>query len=262
MMTPFIAALLGLGINQGAYTAEVVRAGHAVGRRRADRGGQVDRHDAAAALRRIVLPQAMRVIIPPVGNEFIGMVKLTSLASVIQYPDILHSAQNIYYANARDRAADRRGVWYLGVVTVLSLGQMRSSAASRAGRVRRQIAAAPDAALPKARGRCMSGAPPARWCAPPSTSASATTRPCAASTSTVRPARCCASSARPARARARFCAASTSSRSIDAGAIWVDGELVGFRVVGDKLAPARRREIAASAEKSAWCSSASTCSRT
>src|SRR5438094_56050 len=53
------------------------------------------------ALRRIILPQAMRVVIPPLGNEFIGMVKATSLASVIQYPELLHNAENIYYANSR-----------------------------------------------------------------------------------------------------------------------------------------------------------------
>ena len=41
------------------------------------------------AIRRIILPQAMRVVLPPLGNEFIGMVRATSLASVIQYPEVL-----------------------------------------------------------------------------------------------------------------------------------------------------------------------------
>ena len=101
-MTPFLSALLGLGINQGAYTSEVMRAGmlsvdagqyeaaQAIGMSRAAR------HCAASSL-----PQAMRVVIPPLGNEFIGMVKTTSLASVIQYPEVLHNAENIYYANSR-----------------------------------------------------------------------------------------------------------------------------------------------------------------
>jgi len=78
------------------------------------------------ALRRIILPQAMRIIIPPVSNEFIGMVKMTSLASVIQYSELLHNAQNIYYANARVmELLIVAGIWYLAVVTILTFGQSR-----------------------------------------------------------------------------------------------------------------------------------------
>ena len=77
-------------------------------------------------LRRIVIPQAMRVIVPPIGNEWIGMVKLTSLASVIQYSEILHSAQNIYYANARViELLIVASIWYLLIVTVMSILQSR-----------------------------------------------------------------------------------------------------------------------------------------
>jgi polar amino acid transport system permease protein len=126
VMTPFLAALLGLGINQGAYTSEVVRAGLLS----VDTG----QYEAAKsigmpklqALRRVILPQAMRVIVPPIGNELIGMVKLTSLASVIQYAEMLHNAENIYYANARViELLMVAGVWYLVIVTVLSLLQSR-----------------------------------------------------------------------------------------------------------------------------------------
>jgi len=124
VMTPFVATLLGLGMNQGAYTAEVVRGGIL----------SVDQGQTEAArsigmtrlktLRRIVLPQAMRVIIPPVGNEFISMVKLTSIASVIQYSEILRNAQTIYYANARViELLIVAAIWYLAVVTVLQTGQ-------------------------------------------------------------------------------------------------------------------------------------------
>ena len=126
LMTPFVAALLGLSINQGAYTAEVVRAGLLS----VDTG----QYEAAKsigmpslqALRRVILPQAMRVIIPPVGNEFISRVNMTSLASVIQYSELLHNAQNLYYANARVmELLIVAGIWYLAVVTVLSFGQSR-----------------------------------------------------------------------------------------------------------------------------------------
>jgi polar amino acid transport system permease protein len=125
VMTPFFAALLGLGINQGAYTSEVMRAGML-----SVDAGQYEAAQAIGmgrlrALRRIILPQAMRVVIPPLGNEFIGMVKATSLASVIQYPEVLHNAENIYYANSRViELLIVAGLWYLLVVSILTPLQM------------------------------------------------------------------------------------------------------------------------------------------
>ncbi len=124
VMTPFVATLLGLGLNQGAYTAEVVRSGILsvdAGQTEAAKSIGMTR---LTALRRIVLPQAMRVIIPPVGNEFVSMVKLTSVASVIQYSEILRNAQTIYYANARVmELLIVAAAWYLAVVTILQIGQ-------------------------------------------------------------------------------------------------------------------------------------------
>jgi polar amino acid transport system permease protein len=126
VMTPFLAALLGLGIAQGAYTSEVVRAGLLsvdTGQYEAAKSIGMPR---LQALRRVILPQAMRVIVPPIGNELVGMVKLTSLASVIQYAEMLHNAENIYYANARViELLMVAGIWYLVVVTVLSFMQSR-----------------------------------------------------------------------------------------------------------------------------------------
>jgi polar amino acid transport system permease protein len=125
IMTPFLSALLGLGINQGAYTSEVVRAGLL-----SVDSGQYEAASAIGmgrmrALRRIILPQAMRVVIPPLANEFIGMVKATSLASVIQYPEVLHNAENIYYANSRViELLIVAGLWYLLVVSILTPLQM------------------------------------------------------------------------------------------------------------------------------------------
>ncbi len=125
IMTPFWAALIGLGLNQGSYTAEIIRAGMLS----VDSG----QYEAAKtigmtrlkALRRIVLPQAMRVVIPPLGNEFILMVKTTSLASVIQFSELLYSASSIYYANARVvELLLVAGAWYLVAVSVLTLLQI------------------------------------------------------------------------------------------------------------------------------------------
>jgi len=125
VMTPIVAALLGLGINQGAYTSEVMRAGLLsvdIGQYEAAQAIGMGR---LRALRRIILPQAMRVVIPPLGNEFIGLVKATSLASVIQYPEVLHSAENIYYANSRViELLIVAGLWYLLVVSLLAPLQM------------------------------------------------------------------------------------------------------------------------------------------
>ncbi|WHS30073.1 amino acid ABC transporter permease [Brucella sp. NM4] len=126
IMTPFVATLLGLGIQQGAFTAEVVRAGLLSVDKGQYEAAQTIGMTRLKLLRRIIMPQAMRVIVPPVGNEFIGMVKLTSLASVIQYAEILHSAQNIYYANSRVvELLIVAAFWYLIVVTILSLIQGR-----------------------------------------------------------------------------------------------------------------------------------------
>ena len=134
VITPFMATLLGLGINQGAYTAEVVRAGIQsvdTGQVEAARSIGMTR---LVLLRRVVLPQAMRVIIPPVGNEVVGMVKLTSVASVIQYAEVLHNAQTIYYANARViELLIVAAFWYLAVVTVLNVGQAWLERAFAAG---------------------------------------------------------------------------------------------------------------------------------
>lgn len=125
VMTPFLSALLGLGINQGAYTSEVIRAGIISVDTGQYEAAQAIGMGRLQALRRIIFPQAMRVVTPPLSNEFIGMVKATSLASVIQYPEVLHSAENIYYANSRViELLIVAGLWYLLVVSILTPLQM------------------------------------------------------------------------------------------------------------------------------------------
>jgi polar amino acid transport system permease protein len=124
VMTPWVATLLGLGINQGAYTAEVVRSGILSVDSGQTEAAQSIGMTRLTTLRRVVLPQAMRVIIPPVGNEVVSMVKLTSIASVINFSEILRNAQTIYYANNYViELLFVAAIWYLAVVTVLSIGQ-------------------------------------------------------------------------------------------------------------------------------------------
>jgi len=125
VMTPFVAALLGLGIQQGAYTAEVVRSGILSVDRGQMEAAQSIGMTKLRAMLTIVLPQAMRVIVPPIGNETIGMVKLTSLASVIQYSEVLRTVGDVYYANSRViELLIVAGFWYLLVVSILTPLQM------------------------------------------------------------------------------------------------------------------------------------------
>jgi polar amino acid transport system permease protein len=124
VMTPFLAALLGLGINEGAYMAEIVRAG--IGS--VDEGQTEAAHalgmSSAKTMRRIVLPQAMRVIVPPTGNEFINMLKTSSLAYAIQFPEMLQSAVKIYSNNLQViELLFTISLWYLILTTVFSIFQ-------------------------------------------------------------------------------------------------------------------------------------------
>lgn len=124
VITVFVASLLGLGLNEAAYMAEIVRAGI-----QSVDGGQGEAAGAlgltrAQALRRVVLPQAMRVIIPPTGNQTISMLKMTSLVVVIAYSELLTSAQRIYSANFQPiPLLIVAALWYLALTSVLSIGQ-------------------------------------------------------------------------------------------------------------------------------------------
>ncbi|SFU11322.1 amino acid ABC transporter permease [Arthrobacter sp. ov118] len=124
VITPIVAATLGLGLNEAAYMSEVVRAGILS----IDKG----QREAAASLgyrpaqlmRHIVLPQAMRVIIPPSSNEVIGMLKATSLVSVIGAADLLTRAQSISSSNFKIiELLFVASLWYIVATTVASIGQ-------------------------------------------------------------------------------------------------------------------------------------------
>lgn len=124
LMTSFTAAILGLALTESAYAAEMIRAGiMAVPR------GQVE---AAAALgipgrkvmARIVLPQAIRIVLPPIGNDLISMLKFTSLVSVLATPDLLYSAQMIYSRNYQTiPLLIVATLWYLVLTTVFTVIQ-------------------------------------------------------------------------------------------------------------------------------------------
>lgn len=124
LITAPVAALLALGLNEMAYAAEIVRGGITA----------VDRGQTEAAfslglspsrtLRRIVLPQAMRVIVPPMGNEVITMLKTTALVSVIAGQDLMTVLQRIYSQNYQViPLLVVASIWYLALTSLLSIPQ-------------------------------------------------------------------------------------------------------------------------------------------
>lgn len=124
LITPFVAALLGLALNEGAYMSEIVRGGILS----VDHG----QNEAAAALgmrspaimRRIVLPQAMRVIVPPTGNQVISMLKSTALVSVTSTAELLFTVQQVYNQNFQTiPLLIVASLWYLIITSILSVGQ-------------------------------------------------------------------------------------------------------------------------------------------
>ncbi|WP_232304620.1 amino acid ABC transporter permease [Microbacterium sp. XT11] len=124
VITPFIAALLGLGINEGAYMSEIFRAGIEAVDRGQTEAGLASGMTPMQTMRHVVLPQALRVITPPTGNQAIGMLKTTSLVSVIAAQDLLTSVQRIYATNYQ--IIDLlivACVWYLLLTTVATIGQ-------------------------------------------------------------------------------------------------------------------------------------------
>lgn len=129
VVTPLLAAILGLGLNEGAYLSEIIRAGIlsvSTGQREAATSVGMTRYQS---FRRIIFPQAMRVIIPPTGNETIGMLKSTSLVSVIALSDLMYSAQSIYSRTFEVIPLLLTvSIWYLVLTSILTAFQTRIEA--------------------------------------------------------------------------------------------------------------------------------------
>ena len=120
----FLAAFIALTLNEAAYMSEIIRAGLLSVDPGQELAGRALGMTRPRILRRIVVPQAVRIIIPPAANEFITLLKLTSLASVISLYELLGAAtvrasQNFSYPEAYSAAA----VYYLAIVSVLMLLQ-------------------------------------------------------------------------------------------------------------------------------------------
>lgn len=141
IMTPFVAALVGLGINEGAYLSEIIRGGIIS----VDRG-QIQAAKALcmepwAITRKIVLPQAFRVALPSTGNQFVIMLKSSSLASVVQYGELLYASQTVYQRNlAIMELLIVASIWYIVLTTIFTL--IQATIERRLGRSHRATNAA------------------------------------------------------------------------------------------------------------------------
>jgi len=155
LVSPFSAAVIALVMHQSAYAAEIVRAGiQSVG------NGQIEAARAlgyrpAQIFRHTVLPQAMRAIMPPAGNEVIGQLKTTAVVSVISLQDVLFSAQIIYQRTYEVIPLLLVAtLWYLLMTSVLSVGQYYVERYFGRGVTRREkrslLSSLPRFSLPKA----------------------------------------------------------------------------------------------------------------
>lgn len=124
LVTPALAGFLALGLHEAANMSEIIRGGLVA----VDRG----QRDAASALglkpvqtlRAVILPQAARLIVPPTGNQAIGMLKASAIVSVIGMQDLLTQAQAIYARNFLViELLFVASIWYLAITSIASIGQ-------------------------------------------------------------------------------------------------------------------------------------------
>jgi polar amino acid transport system permease protein len=251
LITPFCAAVLGLTLNQAAFSSEIIRGGILS----VDQG----QLEAAAALGlprrrqafRIVLPQAMRAILPNAFNEIIGLAKGTSQVYILALPELFYTIQVIYRRNLEVVPLLMVAtVWYLIILTVLSLVQQQVERHYARGALRE----APSSLLARFRRR------PA---APPAAKPTRTERPARGGVVEVQhvvksfgPLRVLddVSLLLPAGSVTAILGQSGSGKStllrtinrlerVDSGFIAVDGELVGYRRQGDTLYELKEQEV-------------------
>jgi polar amino acid transport system permease protein len=124
IVSPFLAAILGLGLNEAAYMSEVVRAGIISVDHGQTEAAQALGMTRVKVMRRIVLPQAMRVILPPTGNETISMLKTSSLAYITTVAELFYVQTEISNANfSIVELLIVASIWYLVMTSILTFGQ-------------------------------------------------------------------------------------------------------------------------------------------
>ncbi|GAA2227841.1 amino acid ABC transporter permease [Herbiconiux moechotypicola] len=124
IMTPMMTAIVGLSINEGAYLAEVIRGGILSVDHGQTEAGSALGFSRWRTMRIVILPQAMPAVLPNLGNSAIGLLKTSSLASLVSYPEIVNRAQSLYFVNGRVMEILLVvAFWYLVCTSVMSVGQ-------------------------------------------------------------------------------------------------------------------------------------------
>jgi amine acid ABC transporter, permease protein, 3-TM region, His/Glu/Gln/Arg/opine family len=124
LIAPMTAGILGLGLNEAAYMSEIIRSGLLAIDRGQTEAAKGLGMTPATTFRRIILPQAMRIVVPPTFNNIIGMLKYTSLVSVLSIGDLLYTSEQIYSVNFQPIPLLLvASIWYLAVTSVLMVGQ-------------------------------------------------------------------------------------------------------------------------------------------
>ena len=124
--TPFLAAAIALSLNEAAYMAEIIRSGLLSVDPGQELAGRALGMSRRRILRRIIIPQAVRIVIPPMGNEFITLLKLTSLATVISVTELLTASTDFYstFASYKEPFI-AAALYYLFIVSILMFFQSR-----------------------------------------------------------------------------------------------------------------------------------------
>ena len=251
LITPFGAALLALALNEAAYMAEIVRGGI----QSVDAGQPEAAHalgmPQSLTMRRIVLPQAMRVIVPPTGNEVITMLKTTSLVAVIGASELFTAAQTIGARNFTTfQMLIVASIWYLVMTTVLTYIQAHVERRFARGHHTARRRAEPSSAHPR------QPAPgPSERRGAMTAAAMVTAENVHKSFGHVKVLKGIDLEVAPkdvfcllgpsGSGKSTFLRCINHLENIDGGRLYVDGRLVGYRQHGDKLYELREREVAA-----------------
>ena len=123
-LSAFLSAVIALSLNEGAYMAEIVRSGLGAVKKGQRTAGLALGMTRAGVMRHIVLPQALRIVLPPVGNQMIGMLKTSALVSVVAVQELLLVANQTAASNFRYfEALTAAGIYYLLLTTIFMVLQ-------------------------------------------------------------------------------------------------------------------------------------------
>jgi polar amino acid transport system permease protein len=118
-LSAFVCAVLALSLNEGAYMAEILRSGLQAVKKGQRTAGLALGMTGTQMMRYVVIPQAARIVLPPIGNQMIGMLKLSALVSVIAVEELLLVANQAASADFRYfEALTAAGIYYLAMTTV------------------------------------------------------------------------------------------------------------------------------------------------